>query len=117
MEVLFQIGRVRYHGKRQHDRFATLDRMEVMNNRFGETFQCDTAEAAQSIKRSTCVKIDSFKGLQLAIPHHGECHVLRYEISYVYEARSIGVDAGSLLEQIDGNALAVDYEDSLPKGT
>ena len=63
---------------------------------------------------SVC-KSERFNGLLLAILHHGGRQVLRCEICYVYEARSIRVYGGSLLEQIDGNALAVDDEDSLPK--
>src|SRR6266581_4636032 len=44
------IGRLLYQRKRQHDGFATLDGVEVMYNRFGETFHRDTAEAAPSMK-------------------------------------------------------------------
>src|SRR6266702_973060 len=44
------IGRLLYQRKRQHDGFATLDGVEVMYNRFGETFHGDTAEAAPSMK-------------------------------------------------------------------
>jgi hypothetical protein len=50
LEVLFQIRRILYQRKRQYDRFATLDGMEVMYNRFGETFHGDTTEAAPSMK-------------------------------------------------------------------
>jgi hypothetical protein len=50
LEVFFHIGRILYQRKRQHDRLATLDGMEVMYNRFGETFHGDTAEAAPSMK-------------------------------------------------------------------
>ncbi|SRR6266702_175271 len=53
LDMLFRTGRTLYERKGQHDGFATLDGVEVMNNRFGETFHGDTTEAAPSMKDQT----------------------------------------------------------------
>jgi len=50
LEMLWWIGWVHYQRKRQIDGFATLDGVEAMYNRFGETFHGDTTEAAPSMK-------------------------------------------------------------------
>jgi hypothetical protein len=47
--MLLQIGRTLYQCKCQHDRFAILDRVEVLYGRFREAFCGDTTETAQSI--------------------------------------------------------------------
>ena len=60
---------------------------------------------------------ESVNAVQVSIWRHGERQVLRRNFSCRYEPHAIGVDVGSLLEQIGGNALAVDYEDPLPEGT
>ena len=44
-----QSGRILYQCKRQHDRFAILDGVEVPYGQFGEAFCSDTAETAISI--------------------------------------------------------------------
>ncbi len=66
-------------------------------------------------KISACER-QSVNGVQVAIWHEGEHQVLCKEFSCRDVARSIRVYVGSLLEQINGDALAVDDEDSLPKG-
>ena len=58
----------------------------------------------------------SVNGVQVSIWREGERQVLRREFSCSYVALAIGVYVGSFLEQIDGNPLAVDYEDPLPEG-
>ena len=49
LKMLLQCGRTLHQCKSQHDRFAILDGIEVLYDRFGEPFCSDTTEAAQSI--------------------------------------------------------------------
>ena len=50
LEVPFRIGWTLYQRQCQHDGFATLDGVEAMYNRFGETFHDDATESAPSTK-------------------------------------------------------------------
>ena len=49
VKMHLQSGRIIYQCKRQHDRFAILDGVEVPYGQFGEAFCSDTAETAISI--------------------------------------------------------------------
>src|SRR6266702_6743207 len=64
--------------KRQHDRFTTLDGVEVLYDRFGEAFHRRTAEAAPStgMGDQRQKKHSASNGTQVAVSREDKCEVL-----------------------------------------
>ena len=55
-------------------------------------------------------------GTQVTVFREDKCEVLGQKFTQGDVSRSIRIDAGSLLKQIKGDALAVDNKDALAKG-
>src|SRR6266404_3455954 len=89
LKMLFR-RRTFYQRKCQKERLTTLDRVEVLYDRFGETFRCRATEAAPPMVGQYRNKTMS-NGIQVAISREHKREVLGQKVAKGDVSRSIRI--------------------------